>query len=494
MALLAKTDKKKLVKKNGMAGKWPLKKSAKGKITFIKDSYKSLSLVKKIIFPIIPVLLGVGIYFGVTKLGKSKVTYETAIATKGTLIVSTSASGTITSGNYTNITTKVSGTVKKVYVTNGDKVVKGQKLADVTLDDYASERQSDAWVAYLKAKESVNDAATSQLSTDIQMWKDRQNLLDTETKYDNMIAGAWNPDTNAEYTYNEKTILAKQYELAKSVFSADQTKYSDSTAIIVNAQTSVASAYQDYLENSASIVAPASGTVSDLALFEGLSVSANSSTNTSTGSTIVSSQTVGKINNADGQLIATVPMSETDVLNIKANQKVTITLDAYSDMTFTGKVLSVNTSGNVSSGVTSYPVTILLDPVSVAIYPNMAVTADIITNTITDAIMVPSTAITATGDVSTVQVMKDGKPTIVTVTTGASNDTNTVITSGINEGDTVVTSTITAGNSTKDDATSLFSGTATTGSRSNSSTRSAGSSGSTRVFTNFGGGFGPGGL
>lgn len=480
MALLAKNSKKELVKKKETAGKWLLKTSLKEKSVSIKDGYKALPLVKKIIFPLIPVLLGVGIYFGVTKLSKSKVTYETATATKGTLIVSTSTSGTITSGNYTNITTKVSGTVKKVYVTNGDTVVKGQKIADVTLDDYAAERQSDAWVSYLKAKESVADTLTSQLSTDIQMWKDRQTLLDTETKYNNMVAGAWNPDTNAEYTYNEKTILTKQYELAKAAFAADQTKYTDSKALIANAQISVASAYQDYLENSSTIVAPAAGTVSDLALFEGLSVSANSSTSTTTGSTIVSSQTVGKINNPKGQLIATVSMSESDILNIKANQKVIITVDAYSDMTFTGKVLSVNTSGTSTSGVTSYPVTILLDSTTVAIYPNMAIEADIITDSVANAVMVPTTAITTTGGSSTVQIMKNGKPVTTTVETGKSNDSFTIITSGVNEGDTVVTSTITADTSTKDDSTSLFSGTSTTSK----------SSSSTRTYSNFGGGGG----
>lgn len=417
--------------------------------------------LKKIIFPTAVILLGVGIYFGTTRLKGDKVTYETAVATKGTLIVSTSTSGTITSGNYTNITTKVSGTVKKVYVTNGDSVTKGQKIAEVTLDEYASERQSDAWVAYLKAKEAVADTKSQQLSTDIKMWQDRQALLDAETRYKDMVAGAWNPDTNAEYTENEKAVVTKQYELAKSTFEADQIKYNNAPALIANAQTAVTSSYQDYLENSTTIVAPASGTVSDLALFEGLSVSANSSTSTTTGSTIVSSQTVGKINNPDGQLIATVSMSESDILNIKANQKVVITIDAYSDTTFTGKVLAVNTSGTSTSSVTSYPVTILLDPTDVDIYPNMAIEADIITQVAPDVIMVPSTAITTAGGISTIQIMKDGQPTTTTVELGVSNDSMTAITSGVNEGDEIVTVTKTVDNSKEDDPESLFSGTST---------------------------------
>lgn len=464
--------------------KKPVKKKFSFKKMFIsvKNWYKSLSLIKKIIFPLIPLVVVVALVILLSKVGSNKVTYETATATKGTLIVSTSTSGTITSGNYTNITTKVSGTVKKVYVTNGDTVTKGQKLAEVTLDEYATERQASAWKDYLLAVEAVNTAKIAKITSDKNMWQDRQNLLDAETKYNNMIAGAWNPDTKAEYTYNEKAVVTKNLEIARLTFSADQTKYNDADASITAAQTSVTSTYQDYLLNSATIVAPASGTVSDLALFEGLSVSANTSTSSTTGSTIVSSQTVGKINNPKGQLIATVSMSEGDILNIKANQKVIITVDAYSDMTFTGKVLAVNTSGTSTSSVTSYPVTILLDKTDVAIYPNMAIEANIITNSVTNAIMVPTTAITTTGNASSVQIMKNGKPVTTTVEIGTNNDSYTEIKSGVNESDIVVTSTITADTSNKDDATSLFTGTSTSTNKSSS----------TRSFSNFGGGMGGG--
>jgi len=440
----------------------------------IKSFVENISLKRKIIYLLIIIVLGVGVWLLATNFGSSETTYETEVATKGTLTVLTSGSGTITSGNYTNVTTKVSGTVKKVYVTNGDKVVKGQKIADVTLDEYATKRQADAWVSYLDAVEAVNTAKISQITLDKDMWVSRQTLIDTEKEYNDMVAGAWNPNTRAEYTYNEKAVLTKEYEVAKLTFSANQTKYSNSTADISKAQAGVTSSLMDYRENSATIIAPAKGIISDLGLFEGLAVSANSSTSSTTGSTIVSSQTVGKINDPDGQLIATVSMSETDVLGIKANQKVVVTLDAYSDMTFSGKVLAVNTSGSVSSSVTSYPVTILLDQVIVDIYPNMAMNADIITETVTDAIMIPTTAITTTNGVSTVQIMKDKKPVITTVEIGTANDSYTVITSGVSEGDTVITATITTDNSTTDDSSSLFTGTTTNTNRSSSSMNSSG--------------------
>lgn len=440
----------------------------------VKERIFNASLKKKALFLLILIGIGILVRQVVVSSQNKKVTYETAKAEKGTLIVSISGSGTVTSGNNTSLTTKVSGVVKEVYVTNGDTVTKGLKIADVTLDDYAKERQAAAWVTYLEATEAVKQAVADKATADIQMWKDRQAVLDAQTAMDRVTNSLTNPATNALYTYGERAIVEKTLDQTKKAFTVSENKYLNSDADISNANAKVAAALRDYQENSSTIVAPSAGTISDLALAKDLVVNANSSTSTTNGATIVSSQTVGKISNPSGQLIATVNLSEIDVINVKANQKVTLTLDAYSDKTFTGKVLAVNTSGSVSSGVTSYPVTILLDPVSVDIYPNMAVNVDIITNVVTDAITVPTTAITTSNGVSTVQVKKNGKITVTQVEIGTANDSETEIKSGLSVGDEVVTSIITTDNSSStDNTTSPFSGLGT-GTKSSTS-KSSGS-------------------
>ena len=461
------------------------KTSLKDKLFSIVNFFVKASFVKKVIFLVVLIGIGFLIRQVVVSAQTKKVTYETTKSEKGTLITSISGSGTITSGNNTSITTKVSGVVNKVYVTNGDTVTKGQKIADVTLDDYAQERQASAWVDYLEATEAVKEATKNKVSADIQMYTDRQSVVDAQTAMDRVTNNLTNPTTNKIYTDEEKAVVIKRLDEAKKSFSVSESKYLNSDADIANARANVTSTQRNYQENSATITAPSAGVISDLALAEGLVVSANSTTSTTNGATIVSTQTVGKINNPDGQLIASVSLSEIDVINVKADQKVTLTLDAYSDKTFTGKVLAVNTTGSVSSGVTAYPVTILLDLASVDIYPNMAVNVDIITNVVTDAITVPTTAITTTNGVSTVQVMKDKKISVVQVELGSANDSDTEIKSGLNEGDEVVTSTITADDSSSTDtATSAFSGTST---NSKSSTKS-----STSTMSGPGGGMPPG--
>ena len=96
-------------------------------------------------------------YFGVSKIvsaGSSKVTYQTATAEKGTLITNVSASGNISNGGMMTITTQATGTVSTVYVKNGDTVTKGQKIADIELDQDGQQRQAQAWSSYLSCTKS----------------------------------------------------------------------------------------------------------------------------------------------------------------------------------------------------------------------------------------------------------------------------------------------------------------------------------------------------
>lgn len=414
---------------------------------------------KKIKIALVAVLvLGIG-FFAYTKIksnSKSKVQYKTSTATKGSLITTITASGTITSGSTTYITTGATGTVKKVYVKNGDTVVKGQKLAEITLTDTAAETQTTAWNNYLNAQENVKTAQANRTAADVQMWKDRQAVLDAQSAYDNMIAGGWNPNTKTDYTYNEKAIVEKTLQLAKQTFTTDETKYNNSGSEIALANAKLEAALRSYQQVSSTVYAPASGVLSNLILAEGVvisdssssSITVSSGTDSTTNSQSVTAQKVGAIKDPKGQYQATLSLTEVDVTKIKSGQKTTLTMDAFPDNTLTGTVLAVNTSGSVNSNVTSYSVSVLLDQTDLDIYTNMAVSATIITSTKNDVITIPSTAITTTNNISTVKILKDSKVSVVTVELGDSNDTETEISSGISEGDVVITSTST-GSTTK---------------------------------------------
>ncbi len=415
---------------------------------------KFTSLPKFLRILIIIVLAGGIAFFTYSKIhnsGKSQTSYKTTTVEKGTLITSISATGTITSSNKTAITTGATGTIKKVYVKNGDTVTKGQKIADITLDDDGIYNQTTAWANYTSMLEKQQQAIADQTSADIQMWNDRQSLLDAEKEYNKMIAGAWNDKTKAEYTYNEKAIVTKTFELAKEKFTTDETTFNNYNAVIAKAKQQTSNAYNNYKKVSSVIYAPVSGVISNLSLAEGViisnsstSITVSTGTNSSENSSSVTSHTVGSITNPKGQYQSTLSLTESEIVKIKSGQKVTMTLDAFSDATFTGEVLSVDVAGSTNSGVTSYSVVVLLDDTDKEIYTNMAVTATIIINSQSDVLLIPSTAIdTDANGNSTVQLIKDGVTSSVIITVGSTNDSQTVVTQGLSEGDTIIASSVT---------------------------------------------------
>ena len=219
------------------------------------------------------------------------------------------------------------------------------------------------------------------------------------------------------------------------------------------AQTVLNSAWSAYQKASSTVYAPISGTVSGLALQIGSVINSNASSQTSN----VSNTKIANVK-TDATPIVSISLTEIDVPKVTIGDKATITLDAYPDKTFTGKVVSIDTVGAVSSGVTTYPTVIKLDTDTTTILPNMAVSANIITTTKNDVLMVPTSSVQQNTDgTNYVQVMKNGVVSQVTVETGLSSDTQTEIISGLSEGETVVTATINTATTSTTTTTSVFS-------------------------------------
>lgn len=444
----------------------------------LKNKFTSLPKFIQIII-IITIVASAG-WFSYSKITGSKnssIQFKTTTVEKGTLITSISATGTITSSNKSAVTTGATGTIKKVYVKNGDTVTKGQKIADITLDDDGVYNQTIAWANYTSMLQKEKQAIADQTSADLQMWQDRQGVLDAQEEYNNMVAGAWNPKTKAEYTYNEKAIVEKTLDEVKKKFTADETTYNNYAAVIAKAKQQTANAYDNYKKVSSTIYAPVAGVVSNLSLAEGViisnsstSITVSTGTNSNENSSSVTSHTVGSITNPKGQYQATLSLTESDIVKIKSNQKVILTMDAFSGVTFTGSVLSVDVAGSSNSGVTSYSVVVLLDDTDKEIYTNMAVTATIIIDSKSDVLLIPSTAIETNSDgTSTVQLIKDGVTSTVSVTLGSTNDSQTEIKSGLSEGDTIISSSITNQSKSNNNTSSDFSS-----SNRNSNSRNAG--------------------
>ena len=387
---------------------------------------------------IILILVGT---FAWTRISSSKNTpqYQTGQVTKGTLVVSLTESGQVSVSNKVSVVTQASGIVGNVYVKSGDTVSAGDKIADVTLDTAGQQRQAQAWSSYLSAQNNLNSANAQMYTLQNQLFVANQKFVNDK--------GITNP---TDQDKQDPVYIEEQAN-----WLAAEAAYKNQTSVISGTQAALNNASLTYQLTSGTITAPTNGVISDLTITKGMQV--GSSNTTAGSSTNTSNQAIASITTGNANTV-TINIAEVDAPQIKVGQDATVTFDALSNKTFTGKVMGINTTGAVSSGVTTYPAVIELDSSGGDIYPNMSATANIITKIDNNVLLVPSAAIQTVGTQSTVRVLKNGQVTTVPVTTGDSSNSQTVITSGLSEGDTVVTGVVSAGAASSASGTSPFGG------------------------------------
>jgi macrolide-specific efflux system membrane fusion protein len=178
-----------------------------------------------------------------------------------------------------------------------------------------------------------------------------------------------------------------------------------------------------------------------------------------------------------GQLEIVAGFAEADATNIAVGQPVTITFPALTNTEVAGRVVAVSLTSTVVSSVVTYDETIaLINPPS-NVKEGMTADASVVVQTVGNALYVPSAAITTTGTVSTVEVLKNGKETQQRVTTGLVGNSDSQIISGLTAGEVLVEPTVSV---------------ASTGAAATSSAGGGFPGGGSGGFTG-GGGFGGGG-
>ncbi|HSW89416.1 MAG TPA: efflux RND transporter periplasmic adaptor subunit [Patescibacteria group bacterium] len=404
-----------------------------------------MQLWKKSVIVIVVVIVGWLLFTKVLFKASTSPTYQTAQVTRGTIVAALTGSGIVSTANNVEVTTQASGVVKKITVKNGDSVKSGQKIADLELDEEGRQRYSSALSSYQSAQNALAGSRASLYSQQSSMFAANQKFINGAAAQD--------------LATNDPTYIQQNAD-----WLAAEANYKRQLAVITQSQNALNAASISLRQSSPSLYAPISGKLSGFSLQLGSVITAQTTTSGSSSSQ--------KIANVTTNAIPTISVNITqiDVPKLAIGDKATITLDAYTDKTFTGKVVSIDTVGSATSGVTSYPTVIALDEVNPDIFPNMSATANIITDSKTDVLIVPSSAVKTSNGESSVQTMdKNGKISTVSVTIGISSDSETEIISGLSEGDTVVTAVIAP------------------------KTTTTNSTGGTSVFSTFGAGRGVGG-
>ena len=380
------------------------------RISALKNLFLKLPLLLKVISLILVLGASWFVWGKITGKKSSSPQYQTAKVEKGTLIVSVSASGQVASVNSAGITTSASGVVSNVLVKDGQEVKMGQVIAEIYLDQVGLQKYTQALSSYKSAQSNLDSA--------------KANLYSSQSKEFAANVKFMNDAVARDLATTDPTYIQENAD-----WLAAEASYKIQEKAILIAQTSLSSAYYSLKQSSPIIYAPISGKITGLSLQTGTVIATD---NTSA---------IASVKTAANPMVS-INLTQIDVPKIKIGNKVTITLDAFPDKTFTGVVISVDTVGQTSSGVTSYPTVIKLDSPNEDIYSNMSAEASIITNVKDNVLLISSSAIQTQDGSNFLRVLRNGEVQEVNVEIGLSSDTETEIKSGVSEGDEIVISTI----------------------------------------------------
>ena len=139
------------------------------------------------------------------------------------------------------------------------------------------------------------------------------------------------------------------------------------------------------------------------------------------------------------ELFVEVLISEVDIPAVQVGQPVSLFFDAYFEEEFSGVVSDVSESGDRSTGVVNYTVTVKMEDLSERIKPGMTAAVSILTAEKPNTLVIPSESIFSRDGLNYVYVLRDGNLEMTQVKVGAySNQLIEVLETDIAEGELIV--------------------------------------------------------
>jgi HlyD family secretion protein len=423
------------------------------------------------------VLVAVMVFLTIYFSGRNVVTVQTGKAQRQDLASVVSASGEIKPKTYVNVGANAFGKIIHLYVREGDRVKKGQLLAQL------ENVQSNADVAAMRASLDAahTDAVAAEAGYKTSLADLNRAKADQErTKLD------WE---RAQGLYKAALIAKADYESRKNAWQVAEAGLAQAEARVAQAKAQVESAEGHVTQNRANLTrvsdvlqkttyaAPYDGVVTNLPVREGETVVIG--IQNSPGSTLMTIANMAVIT-------AEVRVDETDIVNVKLGQPAEVSIDAIPKKTFKGTVSEIGDNAIVrSTGVATsqqtsasqeakdFKVVVTLQDPPQNLRPGLSTTAKITTASKGNIVTVPIQALTirrqadldaAKSEKGSVQaaappseaskesktdrdkqevqgvfVIRKGKAHFVKLETGIAGTTDIEVLNGLQPGDEVVT-------------------------------------------------------
>src|SRR5271165_6374815 len=421
-------------------------------------------------------VLGIIVAISVYESHKNVVTVQTGKVEKQNLASVVSASGEIKPKTYVNIGANAFGKIVKLHVREGDRVKKGQLLAQ--LENVQSSADVNATRASVQAAETDAVAADAALKTSL------ADLNRAKSDADHARLD-WD---RAQGLYNAALIAKQDYDLKKAAWESAEAGLAQAQARVAQAKAQKDSMDKHITQNQANLTrvsdvlqktayaAPFDGVITNLPVREGETVVIG--IQNSPGSTLMTI--------ADMSVITSeVRVDETDIVNVHLGQPAEVTIDAIPHKVFHGTVSEIGDNAIVrSTGVATsqqtsaseeakdFKVVVNLSDPPPDLRPGLSTTAKITTATRTSALAIPIQALTLrtkeqldkqtsgagavhaaapsttdaaskipkkNADIQGVFVIRNRKAEFVPVTTGITGTTDIEVLDGLKESDEVIT-------------------------------------------------------
>lgn len=314
---------------------------------------------------------------------------------------SVTATGSIEPVTSVTVGTQVSGIIDKIYVDYNSVVKKGQVIAELDKTNLRSELQT----------------ANAQLASAM------SDLRYQTSNYNRYKA-----------LYSKGLISANDYEQARLTYQQAKESVASAKETVKKAQTNL---------GYATITSPINGVVLSKSVEEGQTVAASFST----PELFTIAQDLTKM-----QVVADV--DEADIGDVKKGERVTFTVDAYPDDTFSGTVTQVRQEATTTNNVVTYEVVISAPNADLRLKPGLTANVTIYTQEKSGVLSVPTKALRYTPTKETIgnkkiQDVSNAKNKVWTiegnklvahrVNIGMTDGTHTQIISGIKQGQKVIT-------------------------------------------------------
>ena len=281
------------------------------------------------------------------------------------LVATVTASGKIEPKRSVDIASDITGRIISLPVEEGDVVRRGQLLVRIDPTQFeASVQRAEAMLSSARATELqavVNrDQAKRQLDRSLSLRSTNPNLV-SEAELE-----------TAQTTYDVAVAVAQSqsYQVAQSEASLRES--------------------EEQLSKT-NLISPMDGKITRLAVEEG-EVALASTFSRETGLLMtVSDLSVIQVN---------VRVDETDVVRLALGDSAEVTIDAFPDTTFSGRVTQISQSaiqvagGGTADRAVDYDVEITLDDPPPDVRPDLSATAKVVTDTRLDAMSIPIIALT----------------------------------------------------------------------------------------------------